>query len=689
MEKMRMESVDMTAQNVDKIGALFPNCVTETMGEDGKLRKAINFDMLRQMLSGDVVEGDEAYEFTWVGKKAAIVEANKPIRKTLRPCPEESKDWDTTENLYIEGDNLEVLKLLQESYLGRIKMIYIDPPYNTGNDFIYRDDFATGVEEYQDQMGMFDEEDNRLFRNTDSNGRFHSDWCSMIYSRLLLARNLLSHDGAIFISINDYESDNLRKICDDVFGRENFVSQVVWQKSKKGDAKLVSVCHEYVLIYVKGQRELLANGVKWRQPKQGLEDIFAHYDSLRAKYGKNHEEIQRQMRAWYNSLPTDHPARASKHYNCSDDRGLYFAADFAGPDDGRTSRPRYDIIHPVTGFPCKKPSTGWRWDEARTKAAMAENPPLIHFGPTHETIPCRKSYLKEVSTEPFNSVFYKDGRSATLRVEQLLGKGIFDFPKDEEVLARLIDLAADKDAIILDFFSGSASTAGAVMQLNNTDGGHRKYIMVQLPEPCEEKSGAYKAGYRTICEIGKERIRRAGAKIKDDSPLTTQELDVGFRVLKLASTNMTDVYYGADEYSQDLLSSMESNIKADRTELDLLFGCLLDWGLSLSEKFAMFQIDGINVYAYGMTTEEYHDYADHMVTYQDGIQVIDCQPEKLNAPLIACFAENVPEAVIKRIAKMQPLRVVFRDSCFADSPSKINVYEIFKMLAPDTRVKVI
>ena len=671
--KLPLQTPNLTAQNIDKIAALFPNCITEMLDEekstpDHKVyKRGINFELLKQMLSPDVVDGDEAYEFTWVGKKASIVEANKPIRKTLRPCPAESKNWDDTENLYIEGDNLEVLKLLQESYLGKVKMIYIDPPYNTGNDFIYADDFMRSQDEENRQMGMYDEDENRLFKNNDSNGRFHSDWCSMMYSRLMLARNLLTDDGAIFISINDYESDTLRKLCDEIFGHENFVAQVVWQKSKKGDAKLISICHEYALIYVKSQRYLLSNGIKWRKPKQGLEDIFNQYENLRSLYGSNHQEIQKQMKLWYASLPPDHPARASKHYCYSDDRGLYFADNFAGPDDGRTNRPRYDIIHPITGKPCKKPSTGWRWDEKRTKAALEANPPLIHFGPTEETIPCRKSYLKDVSTEPFSSVFYKDGRSATLKVEQLLGKGVFDFPKDVDILSQFIKLVTDEDSIIIDFFSGSASTAHAVMQLNAEDNGHRKFIMVQLPEPCDEKSEAYKAGYKTICDIGKERIRRAGEKVREESPLTTQNLDIGFRVFKLDDTNMKDVYYSAEEYSQTNLEDLESNIKEDRTDLDLLFGCLLDWGLPLSMPYRSEKIGNCTVH-----------------TYAPG-------DAALNVPdaLIACFDSNVPENVIKEIAKRKPRRAVLRDSSFASSPEKINVFEIFKLYAQDTDVKVI
>ena len=662
MDKLKMHSINKVDENIAKIGTLFPNCLTERKNENGVVEYAIDFDILRQELSSVVVEGnEERYQFTWPDKKKSILLANSPIAKTLRPCREESVDFDTTENLYIEGDNLDVLKLLQETYLGKIKMIYIDPPYNTGHDFVYEDDFVEDADAYLTNSGQFDEDGNRLVENTESNGRFHTDWLNMIYPRLKLAKDLLSDDGALFISINDYEADNLRKVCDEIFGRENFVAQVVWQKSKKGDAKLVSICHEYVLMYVKAQKQLLADGIKWRQPKQGLDEIFAHYESLRSKYGSNHAEIQKQMKLWYNSLPADHPARGSKHYNYSDDRGLYFADNFAGPDDGRVSRPRYDIIHPITGLPCKKPSTGWRWDEKRTKAAMEMDPPLIHFGPTHETIPCRKSYLKDVDSEPFNSVFYKDGRSATLKVEQLVGKGVFDFPKDDEVLARLFGLVADsdKEAYILDFFSGSASSANAVMQMNVSDGGKRKFIMVQLPEECDKKSGAHKAGYSTICEIGKTRIRRAGQKIKEESPLTTQELDTGFRVLKLDSSNMKDVYYTPADYEMSMFDTLADNIKEDRTPEDLLFQVMLDLGVLLSSKIEEAIIAGKKVF-----------------NVADGF-------------LMACFDENVSDETITAVAKQKPYYFVMRDSSLASDSVATNFDQIFATYSPDTVRKVL
>ncbi len=623
MDKMRMESVDMTAQNIDKIGALFPNCITETVDKNGKPKKAINFKLLRQMLSGDVVDGDEAYEFTWVGKKASIVEANKPIRKTLRPCKEESVNWDTTENLYIEGDNLEVLKLLQESYLNKVKMIYIDPPYNTGNDFIYQDDFKIGSEEYLEQLGTYDEEENRLFRNTDTNGRFHSDWCSMIYSRLLLARNLLKDDGVIFISIDDHEQDNLKKCCDEAFGAKNFIAQLVWERAyaPKNDAKYISNSHDYVLMYARN----IDNFVIGRLPR--TEEANARY--------QNPDNDPRGV--W---KPSD---MSVKTYNASCDYPI--------------TAPSGRVIEPPAGR-C------WSLSKNAFLERLQDN--RIYFGVDGNSVPCMKRFLTELKYDgmaPTSIMFYKDvghSQEGAKEVTKMFEAGVFDGPKPVRLLNRLLILANLKsDDIVLDFFSGSSTTAHAVMQKNAEDNSHRKYIMVQLPEETDEKGTAYKAGYSNICEVAKERIRRAGTKIKEESPLTTQDLDIGFRVLKLDESNMNDVYYSADEYQQNMLSMLESNVKSDRTDLDLLFGCLLEWGLPLSLPYSSENIEGCTVH-----------------NYNDG-------------DLIACFDESIPDSVIKEIARRQPLRAVFRDSSFASSPSKINVGEIFKMLAPDTRIKVI
>ena len=625
MSKMKLESPNLTAQNIDRIAALFPNCVTETVDEKGKLKRAINFELLKQMLSPDVVDGDEAYEFTWVGKKAAIVEANKPIRKTLRPCIEESKNWDSTENLYIEGDNLEVLKLLQESYLGKVKMIYIDPPYNTGNDFIYADDFMRSQEEENEQMGMFDEDENRLFKNTDTNGRFHSDWCSMIYSRLMLARNLLSNDGIIFISIDDNEQENLKKICDEVFGTSNFLTCVTRATGTPTGGGFDGLVNEldYMLIYSK--------------------DIHS---------------------AHINGLPMSE--EDSKIYDQEDERGKYLIRPLrrTGGEDRREDRPT--MYFPLTApdgtlvYPVGPTGYESRWIcSPETAKKMADEGMLAWKKTKRQGAEAwqvyQKFYLENRTKAPGNLWNNIEGnKKATRDVRNVFdSQKVFDFPKPIGFIKKVLQIGSDSESIILDFFSGSATTAHAVMQLNAEDGGHRKFIMVQLPEPCDETSEAYKAGYKNICEIGKERIRRAGEKIKAESPMTTQDLDIGFRVLKLDDTNMKDVYYAADDYSQDMIAGLESNIKDDRTDLDLLFGCLIDWGLPLSLPYRSEQIDGCTVH-----------------TYNGG-------------DLIACFDANIPESVVKTIAKRKPLRAVFRDSGFASSPEKINVFEIFKLYMPE------
>ena len=628
MDKMRMESENIQQDNVKKVEVLFPNCVTETRGEDGKLHKAVNFDLLRQMLSDSVTEGDEAYEFTWVGKKASIVEANRPIRKTLRPCKEESVNWDTTENLYIEGDNLEVLKLLQESYLGKVKMIYIDPPYNTGNDFIYNDDFKMSSEEYADETGELNEEGKRMFKNTDSNGRFHSDWCSMIYSRLMLARNLLSEDGVIFISIDDNEEKNLLNICDEVYGGENFIAVFPWRKrTAKSDVPFgVSQDYEWIVCYAKSSKTKLS--IEGGQRKYYETPDFSGRPWRFHDLTKQTSASERPNSFFTMKNPktgAEYPANPNRTWAITEETfDTYYAED--------------RIIFP--GDYCflniSRPALRY-WKEDDMKKAGDD------FG----KIAVSTKFPDEIGMS-------QDG---TKEITGLFEGKVFSFPKPVSLISFLIRSLSSTDGIILDFFSGSATTAHAVMQLNAEDDGNRKFIMVQLPEETDEKSEAYKAGYKNICEIGKERIRRAANKIHEDNP--DAKFDDGFRVLKLDDTNMKDVYYAAGDYTQDLVSMLESNVKPDRTDLDLLFGCLLDWGLPLSLPYTSETIDGCMVH-----------------TYNDG-------------DLIACFDENVPESVIKTIAKRHPLRAVFRDTSFANSPAKINVGEIFKLLAPDTRVKVI
>ena len=634
MRKPKFETPDLTSENIEKIAALFPNCITEMLDEEHSTpekkvyKRAVNFELLKQMLSPDVVDGDEAYEFTWVGKKAAIVEANKPIRKTLRPCVAESKDWDTTENLYIEGDNLEVLKLLQESYLGKVKMIYIDPPYNTGNDFIYADDFKMESEEWKVESGEWSEEGDRLFKNTDTNGRFHSDWCSMIYSRLMLARNLLTDDGVIFISIDDNEQENLKKCCDEVFGARNFIAQIAWEKvhTRKNSAINFSSSHEYILCYAKVRRNYSGDTVGFKRNLLPRDNTDAYSNPDNDPKGP-----------WKTDPITAHN---------------YYAAD-------------YTITKP-NGVVIKRPQDRyWAYSEDTMKRMIAEN--AIVWGEGN-SMPLAKRYLCDVQdglvpVTLFSREFAGDSSQAKKQIDSLFEecKGVFDYTKPVKLITRLLQIGSNPEDIVLDFFSGSATTAHAVMQLNAEDGGHRKFIMVQLPEKCDEASEAYKAGYKNICEIGKERIRRAGEKIlkeqlaNNNSTLNSpnSKLDIGFRVLKLDSTNMKDVYYAPGDYDQDFLAQMESNIKDDRTDLDLLFGCLIDWGLPLSLPYKSEQIDGCTVH-----------------TYNDG-------------DLIACFDANVPESVVKEIAQRKPLRAVFRDSGFASSPEKINMFEIFKLYMPE------
>lgn len=685
MNHMRFESPDMTAQNIDRIAALFPNCITEMLDEEHSTpekkvyKRAVNFELLKQMLSPDVVDGDEAYEFTWVGKKAAIVEANKPIRKTLRPCVEESKDWDTTENLYIEGDNLEVLKLLQESYLGKVKMIYIDPPYNTGNDFIYADDFMRSQEEENEQMGMYDEDKNRLFKNTDTNGRFHSDWCSMIYSRLLLARNLLTDDGVIFISIDDNEVDDLMKIANDAFGKDNFLAcfpRVTKKAGKTTDA--IAKNHDYILAYSKSALPTLFLP---SHTDEGFR-FSDEYEAQRGKYKLNqtldYDSLQYSASLDYPITvegETFYPGQSYEKY-LDRKNGNHARADWAW----RWSKDLFDFGY-KNGFIVIKKYDGY--SRIYTKTYQNCKIAKTASGFTIEYI----QRTKAISTLEFVENEYSNDNSKK-NLTSLFESSVFDYSKPTALLKTLAQYSSAADDIVMDFFSGSATTAHAVMQLNAEDGGHRKFIMVQLPEKCDEQSEAYKAGYKTICEIGKERIRRAGEKIQEARleaiALSKHEwdqtcyyvehqkecdrlghlpdeyfekehppIDTGFRVLKLDDTNMKDVYYAPDDYDQGMLAGLESNIKDDRTDLDLLFGCLIDWGLPLSLPYKSEQLGGCTVH-----------------TYNDG-------------DLIACFDANIPESVVKEIAQRKPLRAVFRDSGFASSPEKINVFEIFKLYMPE------
>ena len=619
MDKVKMTTPDGVTENIEKLAALFPAAVTEMRGEDGTLRKGIDFEKLKQLLSRDIVEGGERYEFSWVGKKAAMAEAARPTTETLRPVKADSRDWDTTENLYIEGDNLAALKILQESYLGKVKMIYIDPPYNTGNDFIYKDNTTHTQYEEDSQMGMFDDDDNHLFKNIDTNGRFHSDWCSMMYTRLRIARNFLTDNGAIFISIDDHENDNIKKLCNEVFGEHNFVACVVWQRNYAPISlkKFFSESHEYCFVYAKNINSFEMNLLP-RTEKQNKD--YTNPDN--------------------------------------DPRGVWKVGNLTvGPAVEKQ-------VYEITGPTGKKflPPSGYCWRFTQERFAELRKDNRIWFGSDGNGSPVPKLFLTEVQngvTPMTLWTFDEAGHNqiATRELRDIFGKSIFTSPKPTKYILRYLQIGSNADDIILDFFSGSATTAHAVMQLNAEDGGHRKFIMVQLPEPCDEKSEAYKAGYKNICEIGKERIRRAGDKIKAEHP--DADLDIGFRVFRVDSSNMRDVFYKPEEFTQTMLGETVSNIKPDRTDLDLLYACLLDCGVPI--------------------------HLPHTTTTVDGCTIHNVD----NGALMACFDEHIPHSVIRAMAAEAPLQVIFRDSAFAADADKINVTEIFKNLSPDTKVRVI
>jgi adenine-specific DNA-methyltransferase len=657
MDKLKMHSPDMTQQNINKIQALFPNCVTESKGADGKIKLAIDFDQLKQELSNSIVEGpQERYQLNWPGKREALLTANAPIAKTLRPCREESVNFDTTENLFIEGDNLDALKMLQETYLGKVKMIYIDPPYNTGNDFIYEDDFAENFEEFMKRSNQKDSEGNRLVANSESNGRFHSEWLSMIYPRLTLARNLLADDGILIISIDDAELANFRQLANFVLGERNYISTVVWQGGRKNDSRYVSVGHDYLLIYAKNETKLREFDVRWREKKIGVDEALAA--GLEAWYASKREphKATEIFRSWL-SKQKNLTASVSRFKNIDASGRVYNAdKDLGWPGGGG---PKYDVLHPITKLPVSTPGTGWRYTETRLKELIDAD--LVEFGPDEKKIPRGKTFLEELDRQVPESIFTQIRTTAAQRLARLMGPGIFDYPKDEYVLARWIDLVtnSDKNALILDFFAGSGSTAQAVFQLNANDGGNRKFIMVQLPEECDKKSAAFKAGYETIAEISKERIRRAGAKILAGECHKDWNKDVGFRVLKVDTSNMADVYYSPDQVYQGSLDLLVDNIKADRTDEDLLFQVLLDWGVDLTLPIRKETIQGKTVF------------------------FVD------DDALVACFDLRINEALIKELATKEPLRIVFRDDGFESDAVKINAEQIFKQVSPHTEVKAI
>ena len=651
---MNIITAEMAEKNIEMLGQMFPNCLTEKKNDEGKIVKAIDFDKLRQELADSVVEGpEERYQFTWPDKRNAIRLANAPTTKTLRPCREESVGFDNTQNLYIEGDNLDVLKILRENYLGKVKMIYIDPPYNTGNDFVYNDDFSQTSSEYIADSGQFDSEGNRLVLNTESNGRFHTDWLNMIYPRLKVAKDLLADDGVIFISIDDNEIENLRKVCDEVFGECNFVAQFIWRGGRRNLAKYVSTSHEYMLAFGKNLSYVSNAKISWNEKKKGLDAIYKKVEELVREY-KDYNVASQMLKEWYRSLPDDSESKDSSHYCWIDEKGVYFASDISRGGGGG---PRWDVVNPYTGNVVQTPSRGWsygKYEDLMRDIRLG----LVHFN--GDGVPCKKRYLKDNETQVLETVFYKDRRGSSKRLRSLMDGELFPFPKDEDVMKHYLDSFTDNQSIILDFFSGSATTAHAVMQLNAEDGGKRKFIMIQLPEKTDEKSEAYKAGYKNICEIGKERIRRAGKKVKEEAGIQGQNLDIGFRVLKLDSANEKDVKRIPSEIPVEqglfdaMLDDMIENIKAERTPEDLLFQVLPMCNLPLSCKIETKEIDGKCVFV-----------------VEDGY-------------LVACFDENINEDVITAIAKMKPYYFIMRDSSLATDNVADNFDQIFNAYSKDT-----
>lgn len=644
IEHLQQETRSATQINIDALYQLFPQCFTEYFDEEtGQLRKAVDFLKLREVL-GDCVGSteQESYDFTWVGKRAARAEAATSINKTLRPCVSESVDWDTTKNLYVEGDNLEVLKLLQTSYIGKVKTIYIDPPYNTGSDFIYCDNFSISLQEYQLTAGCKDESGMHYRKNVETSGRFHSAWCSMIYARLLVARSLLTEDGVILISIDDHEIDNLKKICNEVFGESNFVAQFVWKGGRKNAAKFVSTSHEYMVCFAKNLIACHEKCVSWHEKKRGLDEIYATANQLSAIHGNDYDKVSLDLKEWYKALPDDHESKAHAHYCWVDERGVYSPSDISRGGGGG---PRWEVVNPQTGDVVTTPHRGWAYasqDELERDISAGR----IHFNGNR--IPCRKSYLTDNETQLRDTVFYKDRRGSSIRLINLLGGDFFPFPKDEDVLLDFIRSFSDSESIILDFFSGSATTAHAVMKLNAEDGGKRNFILVQLPECTDEKSEVYKAGYQTICELGKERIRLAGAKIKKGVGVSAMNLDVGFRVFKCDSTNLKDTFHIPDVYTQAMLSDMLDGVKTDRTDLDLLFGCLLHYGMSLSSSVCQETIGSCTIYNVNQGS------------------------------LIACFNALITEDAVDYIQRKRPEHILFRENSFSGMVHKQVVFESLK-----------
>ncbi len=639
-------SYNSVKERIETFKRLFPEAVSEGM---------LDYDTLMTLLGDEFDNEHEKYRFEWKGKLNALKLAQKRSTATLRPCKEESVDWDTTKNLYIEGDNLEVLKLLQQGYLRKVKMIYIDPPYNTGNDFVYEDDFADPIGKYRQITGQ------TLRANPETAGRYHSNWLNMMYPRLKIAKTLLRDDGVIFISIDDNEQHNLRKLCDEVFGEDNFIACLLWEKARKNDARFFSVGHEYIVVYARSEAILREHNVYWREDKPGAHDIFSEYQRLHSIHGDNFPAMEKELRAFYSQLPQDHPAKKHSRYNKVDDNGVWRDHDLSWPGGGG---PDYDVIHPVTGLPCKVPTGGWRFPTLQRMQEMIDAGVVV-FREDHTEPPIRKSYLvrkagrlsddgENVGKQVMGTYFYRSAIQATNMLEELIGKRLFDFPKDLEVLQRLISYVTDKDSIVLDFFSGSATTAHAIMQLNAEDNSNRRFIMVQMPEMTDEGSEAHKAGYRNICDIGKERIRRAGQKIRDEAGLLVGDLDTGFKVFKLDSSNLKqwDNSYIAADHQEKLFERMESMFtpaKPGRSDDDIIYEIFLKYGIELTETYAPLDIDGKRFYTVGESGD-----------------------------LFICLDKELTVETVERAVELKPKTMIFARDSFADTNAITNVAQVLE-----------
>lgn len=695
-DKLELQSADVTRKNIEALAALFPHIVTEGLDDYGNLVHQVNFEALRQELSDYVVEGKEVYQIDWPGKLAAEFASNAPIEKTLRPNLADSVDFDTTKNLFIEGDNLEALKLLQESYLGKVRLIYIDPPYNTGGDLVYRDDFSSSTQEFLWRSRQVNEAGEKLVSNTEANGRFHSDWLSMIYPRLRLAKRFLASDGVILVSIDDAEQASLRRLMDEVFGEQNFIAQLVWEKGRKNDAKLFSNGHEYVMVYAKSKSTLRERKTTWREEKPGTREIWDEYLRLREVHGADDSAIERDLSAWFSALPRTDPSKKWARYKRVDANGPWRDDNISWPGGGG---PRYDVIHPVTGLPCKVPERGWIWPDPET---MKEKIRLgiVAFREDHTEPPLRKSHLRpiageedseyveqdagddvELAVQVRGTYFYRQSQTSVKHLRALMGAQVFNNPKDHEVLSRLFEYAlGGKDGIVMDFFAGSGTTAEAVFDLCARTGLNCPVILVQLPELLEDNLKSATGSAKTtiqnaikllqklgkplnIAELTKIRIQKAGAQILADRKSSEWNGDTGFRAFTIDTSNFTDITTTPDAADQETLLDLVESVKTDRSGLDVLFEVLIAWGLNLAAPINVETIEGHEVYS-----------------VEDGA-------------LLACFDDQLDEALIRalalRAAADTTQKVVFKDTGFASDDAAINAHQVFEQLSPDTTVKVI